>query len=148
MVWAVTVVLAACGGDGRVAGDPRQTAFADPPPLDSAMVAEGGRLYLAHCAECHRADLSGDPDWKTPLADGSYPPPPHDGSGHTWHHPDGVLVELITDPGAYGIETMPPFEGVLDPDEIAAILEFIKSHWGPDERAFQWARTLDDRSDG
>ncbi|NOZ31681.1 MAG: cytochrome c, partial [Alphaproteobacteria bacterium] len=68
--------------------------------------------------------------------------PPHDNSGHTWHHGDDVLLAIMTDGSAAfiggGYESdMPGFGGVLSPEDISALLEFIKSSWGPEERAFQ-----------
>ena len=62
------------------------------------------------------------------------PAPPHDETGHTWHHPDTYLF-LVT---KYGIEkmigktypnNMPAYEDELSDDEIIAVLSFIKSTW-------------------
>ena len=107
------------------------------PALDQGQVARGGELYQQHCASCHRPDLSGDPDWKTPNENGSYPPPPHDSSGHTWHHPDQVLIEIIRDGSDFPQSRMPPFGDELSEADIDAILEFFKDNWGPEERAYQ-----------
>lgn len=63
------------------------------------------------------------------------PAPPHDESGHTWHHPDDVLFAIVKDglvppyaPRGYESD-MPAFAGKLSRDEIWAVLAFIKSHW-------------------
>lgn len=96
---------------------------------------------MAHCAECHGADLAGTPDWRTPLPSGDYPPPPHDSTGHTWHHSDQVLIQIVMDPAAFD-SSMPPTD--LSRPEVEAILDFIKSSWGPEERQFQWERTVAD----
>ena len=62
------------------------------------------------------------------------PAPPHDETGHTWHHPDTYLF-LMT---KYGIEkmigktypnNMPAYEDELSDEEIIAALSFIKSTW-------------------
>src|SRR5688500_16047112 len=63
-------------------------------PGDAAQVAAGRILYEAHCASCHGAQLEGQPNWKERRADGKLPAPPHDASGHTWHHPDQQLFEI------------------------------------------------------
>ncbi|CAN5869325.1 cytochrome c [soil metagenome] len=102
-----------------------------------AVIERGGDLYQQNCAQCHRADLSGDPNWKTPNEDGSYPPPPHDSSGHTWHHPDRILLEIARDGSDFPQSRMPAFGDRLTDEDIEAILEFIKSNWGPEERAYQ-----------
>ncbi len=63
------------------------------------MVALGRTVYAEHCAECHGKNLEGEPDWRTPKADGTLPAPPHDDSGHTWHHGDGATT-TTSSPGA------------------------------------------------
>ncbi len=72
-----------------------------------------------------------------PDANGVYPAPPHDASGHTWHHPDALLLEIIANGGSSPTSAMPGFGDKLSDQEMAAILAFIKSHWGPDELEFQ-----------
>ncbi len=69
------------------------------------------------------------------MPSGRMPAPPHDESGHTWHHPDGVLFGItkngVTPPyGPPGYESdMPAFAGKLFDEEIRAVLAYIKSHW-------------------
>lgn len=104
------------------------------PYADAEVVAEGQTLYAAHCAACHGADLEGEANWRSPGPDGKLPAPPHDETGHTWHHPDAQLF-LIT---KYGTEAMVGgnyrsnmigFEDILSDDEIIAVLAYIKSSW-------------------
>ncbi|MBI3153457.1 MAG: cytochrome c [Chloroflexi bacterium] len=116
-----------------------QTAVPPLPRLDPEKVDEGKVLYAQYCAECHGADLKGSPTWKQSLADGSFPPPPHDSSGHTWHHPDELLLDIVKNGGdpVYNSK-MPAFGDKLSDEEIISILEFIKSKWGTEEREFQW----------
>jgi len=112
------------------------------PTLNPDRVAQGEQLYAQYCAACHGPKLEGKPDWKTPLADGSYPPPPHDNSGHTWHHNDELLIRIVTNGGDTSYPSkMPAFRDKLSQDEVIAILDFIKSKWGNDEREFQWWNT-------
>ncbi len=118
----------------------------DTDPVSEAVVERGGELYQANCASCHRADLSGAADWKTPDEDGSYPPPPHDSSGHTWHHPDRVLIEIIRDGSDFPQSSMPAFADQLTDDDIEAIIEFIKTSWGPQEMAYQNQVTEQDQA--
>lgn len=129
---AATVLLtvaAACSGEPPAAG---------PHDLDPQQVALGESVYQANCASCHRPDLSGDPNWRTPNQDGSYPPPPHDSSGHTWHHSDQVLARIIAEGTGFEHTRMPRFGEILSEEEIEAVIEFLKSKWGPEERAYQW----------
>jgi len=116
-----------------------ETAVPPMPTLNMAHVAHGEALYDRYCAKCHGVNLEGAPNWKQPRADGSFPPPPHDGSGHTWHHSDALLLSIVANGGdpAYN-SNMPAFQDRLTPEDVAAVLEFLKSKWGKDEREFQW----------
>ena len=113
-----------------------------PPPLDLAIVATGAELYAEFCASCHGADLQGAENWRVPNTDGSYPPPPQDSSGHTWHHGDDLLVDLILDGSDFPQSRMPAFGDRLTEPDVLAVLEFFKSRWGPAERDLQWEVTL------
>lgn len=108
-------------------------------PDDAAVVAKGGRLYAEHCASCHGANLEGQPNWRQRRPDGLLPAPPHDASGHTWHHSSVHLIELTR----FGVQRfagadykseMPAYDGTLSEADIAAVLSFIKSTWPPEVR--------------
>lgn len=106
-------------------------------PRDPVQVSRGQALYAKYCASCHGANMEGQPDWKNRLANGRLPAPPHDASGHTWHHPDRVLFD-VTKRGAAAVvggghqSDMPPFSGVMSDEEIWSVLAFIKSTWPRD----------------
>lgn len=150
--WGIAIILALVGSAALfflwrtpAAGGPvviNDTAIPPVPTLNSDRVAQGAALYAQNCAGCHGANLEGAPDWKRSLADGSLPPPPHDSSGHTWHHPDSLLIDIIANGGdpAYNSK-MPAFNDKLTEDEMAMILDFVKCKWGKDEREFQWWMT-------
>ena len=111
-------------------------------PDDKAQVAQGQGVYTAQCARCHGANLEGQPNWKERQANGRLPAPPHDASGHTWHHPDAQLFGITKQglapfaPPGYQSD-MPAFDGKLSDDQIAAVLAYIKSTWPPDVRERQ-----------
>ena len=109
----------------------------------------GERLYQENCASCHGANLEGQPDWRSRLPNGRLPAPPHDASGHTWHHTDRVLLDIVKRGTAAivgnGYESdMPGFKEVLTDEEITAIIDYIKSTWPDRIRASQESRTLAD----
>ncbi|MEQ8698262.1 MAG: cytochrome c [Bauldia litoralis] len=115
-------------------------------PGDRAQVALGRKLYAAQCASCHGKNLEGEADWRKPKPDGSLRAPPHDRTGHTWHHPDQLLFAYTKFGGAKVTRgavksNMPGFEGTLSDSEIAAILAFIKSRWPADVRQRQQTMT-------
>ncbi len=106
----------------------------------------GEALYAEHCATCHGDDLEGQPNWRAPNPDGTLPAPPHDDSGHTWHHPDDMLRdytrlggrETLRQMEVTGVTSaMPAFGNVLDDTQIESILNFIKSRWSPRSRDHQ-----------
>ncbi len=108
------------------------------PALIPEEVAKGEELYSQYCASCHGVNLEGAKNWKTPNADGTLQPPPHDSSGHTWHHPDALLVQITTDGGLPENGDMPAFKEILTEEEIGFVLSYIKSSWGQEEREYQW----------
>jgi mono/diheme cytochrome c family protein len=109
-------------------------------PSDAKVIALGEKVYQERCASCHGARLEGQPNWRSRGADGLLPAPPHDASGHTWHHPDELLFRITK----YGVakaanlqdytSAMPIYEGVLSDEEIVAALSWIKSRWPPSVR--------------
>ncbi len=110
-------------------------------PDDAELVATGQDIYADQCAACHGARLEGQPNWQTRDEDGLLPAPPHDATGHTWHHDDETLFTL-TKFGLAGLMEnasptgMPVYESVLGDDEILAVLSFIKSTWPNDLREY------------
>ena len=108
------------------------------PSLAAEDIARGASLYAEHCASCHGERLEGAPHWRTRGADGLYPAPPHDETGHTWHHGDRLLFDYTKLGGegalaALGVPDfesgMPGFGHVLGDEEIRAVLAFIKGTW-------------------
>lgn len=111
----------------------------------------GAAIYAEACASCHGADLEGQPDWRTPGPDGRRPAPPHDRTGHTWHHPDRVLLD-ITMRGTAAVvgngykSDMPGFATMYSEAELRDVLAWIKSRWPERERAYQAQITAQDRA--
>ena len=110
-------------------------------PDDAAFVALGAWVYAENCASCHGANLEGQPDWKRPGPDGRLPAPPHDETGHTWHHDVATLFGLtkhglkaMLGPDSTYDSAMPAYAGILTDEEILAVLSFIKSTWPADVR--------------
>jgi mono/diheme cytochrome c family protein len=105
-------------------------------PSNQELVARGKVIYASHCAACHGANLEGQANWRQRLSNGRLPAPPHDKTGHTWHHPDAVLIDITknglvpgrTAPDDY-VSDMPAFGKVLSDEEIIAVLAYIKSTW-------------------
>ena len=104
-------------------------------------IALGRQVYAENCAACHGPNGEGG-NPAAPLstnAQGKYPAPPHDHSGHTWHHADGLLKEIIRD-GSFSpdfVSEMPAFGEKLSEAQIDAVLAYIKTWWSEEQRVFQ-----------
>ena len=111
----------------------------------SGEASEGRALYTTNCASCHGANLEGQPDWMKRLPNGRLPAPPHDETGHTWHHSDEQLFTIVK----FGLAAiapgydsdMPAFESVLSDEQITAVFDYIKSTWPERAREYQQARS-------
>ena len=104
------------------------------PYKDRAAIKLGQTIYKDNCASCHGINLEGQIGWQTEIVDGRRLAPPHDETGHTWHHPDELLYIMTK----YGFEemlgkkdpnNMPVYENILSDGELLAVLGYIKSTW-------------------
>jgi len=119
-------------------------------PSDTVLVTRGKDIYAQHCASCHGANLEGQPEWRKRLPNGRLPAPPHDESGHTWHHADAVLIDIVknslvpgrTAPDGYQTD-MPAYGKTLSDDDIVAVLAYIKSMWPAEALEMQKNVTLE-----
>lgn len=121
---------------------PVSSELEDRPGSATLRIAEGQLLYAEHCASCHGANLEGQPNWQSRLPDGRFPAPPHDETGHTWHHSDAYLFDVTKRGGqatalAGFVSGMPEFGSVLSDEQIRSTLAFIKSRWSTKVRALQ-----------
>ncbi|MDT8345264.1 MAG: cytochrome c [Thermohalobaculum sp.] len=140
------MLLAALAAFALIRGNSGTSSSSDPD--DRAQVARGSAVYAEACASCHGARLEGQADWRSPNPDGTYPAPPHDAGGHTWHHPDGLLLRYIRLGGAEALtgipgvrSAMPGFSDTLADQDIRNVLAFIKAQWPDEMRAYQRAAT-------
>ena len=118
---------------------PAQTITVNAQPVSTEQIALGKQVYNANCATCHGINAEGQPNWKIPDENGVFPAPPHNSEGHTWHHADDLLLEIITDGGGTFSPTsgMPGYKDVLTEEEMVTVLAYIKTFWGAEEMGFQ-----------
>ncbi len=129
------------------------------PPVQprTTNVEEGAVLYAEFCASCHGTELEGQPNWRAPNEDGTLPAPPHDETGHTWHHGDALLFDYTKQGGEAALEArgvsdfasgMPGFGDSLSDQQIWDILAYIKSTWPERIREMQAVRTESEQMQG
>lgn len=112
-------------------------------PENKRQVNRGALVYKKFCSLCHGADLKGQPNWRKRKADGKLPAPPHDETGHTWHHDDDLLFGIIKfglvppyGPVNYKSD-MPAWGSTLSDKDIWTVLAYIKSRWPAETRKTQ-----------
>jgi mono/diheme cytochrome c family protein len=116
------IVLASCGetsGEPKVAGR----------WYTQSQVDKGSKLYAQYCITCHNENARGTFSWRMAGVDGSYPPPPLNGTAHAWHHPLNVLKGVIEQGGIPMGGKMPGFGSVLNEGDELAIISYFQSFW-------------------
>jgi mono/diheme cytochrome c family protein len=126
------------------------TANADHELVDRS-IQTGQILYVQNCASCHGINLEGQPNWRSPNGDGILPAPPHDATGHTWHHDNALLFEYTKCGGQGALATrgitdfnsgMPAFKDVISDEDIWNVLAYIRSTWPERNQKTQAGRNL------
>jgi thiol:disulfide interchange protein DsbC len=102
------------------------------------LLSQGEKSYRQNCAACHGQNAEATPDWKETDANGKYPPPPLNGTGHAWHHDLDLLRRTVREGGAKLGGQMPAFEGVLSAEEIDSVIAYFQSKW-PEDTFQRWA---------
>ncbi len=115
------VLLASCGSN---------EGTRSPIPTAHPLIERGAVLYQANCQSCHGGATGGK---------GTDIPPPHNANGHTWHHPDQQLTEIILDGFSFSVgpQKMPAFKDKLSEEDVKAVLAYIKTWWTPEQREWQ-----------
>ncbi len=109
------------------------TSLASAPTPESIQL--GAQVFQKNCASCHGPGAIGQ-DPQQPMGgmtvDNSYLAPALNGTGHAWHHPDKLLIDIITNGSVVQESPMRGFKGRLSDQEIAAVLHYFKSLWPPE----------------
>ncbi len=132
VVIILMVLLSGC----EISSSPTQYYKQAPPrDMNPVVLAKGKAVYDKHCKRCHGVDGVGSKNWRVQRPDGTYPAPPLNGSGHTWHHPKTILIRVIKEGSPGGMGNMPSFINKVNDEEIDAIIKWAQSLW--DEAAYQ-----------
>ena len=132
----LSIIIAAVAALVTIGGGLLWSSFSSSSPATikgrwytAAQVSRGEELYTAHCLTCHGVRGRATPNWRERLPNGDYPPPPLNGTAHTWHHPLAQLRRTLADGGAPFGGTMPPFRNTLNREDRDAVLAYIQSLW-------------------
>ena len=107
--------------------------------FDPAVVERGRVVYQQNCARCHGDHGQGAPHWHKPDPAGIWPPPPLNGTGHSWHHPRASLERTIRE-GTFAMGgNMPAWGSKLSNADINAVITWFQQQW-PDELYTAWWR--------
>lgn len=132
-----------------VVGLTRGWFFGRVDPVEARRIDVGRAVYRANCAQCHGIQAEGQANWQSPNPDWTVPAPPHNPSGHTWHHADGLLFRIVLEGGTIyegpGFKSaMPGFGDQLSEEQIRSVIAYLKTFWDPSQRDFQAAVSQSD----
>ena len=140
--WVISVLLAALLTACSLQSDKARFIASNP-----ELYEQGEQIYVQTCAACHKINGEGQyPD--APMerdATGRFGAPPHNEKGHTWHHDDDLLYQIVRDGGMGTPEDfypMPAFGEQLGDDQIVAVIFYIKGFWTEEQR--QWQQQVTD----
>ncbi len=112
-------------------------SFAAEREYDAEVLKTGKTLFRVNCAVCHGTSAGGAGNWQQRGEDGKFPPPPLNGTAHTWHHPRAALMQTIQQGTIQLGGSMPAWQDTLDDEQIDAIITWLTSLW-PDEPYEIW----------
>jgi len=136
-LFLLILAMALAGCNQHPEGSTGDTAGIPPKETNAATLASGEKIYQEDCAKCHGKNAEGDPQWRKVGPDGLYPPPPLNGTGHSWHHSRAVLHDTIKNGSPQGQGNMPAWGGKLTDAQIEAVISYIQSLW-PDDVYAAW----------
>jgi Cytochrome c, mono- and diheme variants len=130
LLMAAALVLVACSDPAPPSAPLRN--------LDPERIARGAELFRRHCVVCHGAAAQGAENWRVRNADGTFLPPPLNGTGHAWHHPWADLKRTIQQGTAALGGNMPPWQGVLSEQDTEDVILWFQSLWSDEVYAAWW----------
>ena len=143
------LLLTACSDDGQTTGsgiDQSKTQLAASRWYSHENVTRGGPIFAQYCAGCHGEGGQGSFTWRRPEADGSWPPPPLNGTGHAWHHPIRALGSQIKFGAPGGSGKMPGFAQTLSDQDVVDVIAWFQDKWADEIYAAWLTRELQSRT--
>lgn len=123
---------------------PAEGEVSPPRWYSPAQVSAGEEVFVQNCLVCHGERGQATANWRQRNPDGTFPPPPLNGTAHTWHHSLSVLKQTIKNGGIPLGGSMPPFGNALSEAEIESVIAYFQSQW-PDETYQVWEEKINRR---
>lgn len=114
------------------------------PTMAEVSLEVGRQVYEQNCASCHGANGEGGENWRQRKPDGKFPPPPLNGTGHTWHHPLAILRYVIKNGSPGGQGDMPAWKDKLSDQQVDSVIAYVQSWWSP--QVYTAWREIDQRA--
>ena len=135
LAFVLAVIVTGCDQEPKVLSS--STGLMPKRNYDQKQLAAGKQVFKEHCAVCHGENAQGSKNWHQRNPDGTFPPPPLNGSGHAWHHSTNVLFEVISNGSQDGQGNMPAWKDKLTKQQIEATIMWFQSLW-PDQVYAAW----------
>ncbi len=123
--WFIPVIIAVAvvfiGGGALLVNSNRQKPSAADTELTLRL---GETVYQENCAACHGERGEGHIQLDAPALDGTE---------HAWHHSDTQIIGLIRTGG----QQMPPVGANFTPEEVDAVIAYVKQWWTLQQRNAQ-----------
>ncbi len=123
--WLVPVIIAVAivfiGGGALLVNSTRQPITPADPELALRL---GESVYQENCAVCHGEQGEGHIQFDAPALDSTE---------HAWHHADTQIIGLIRTGG----QQMPAVGANFSPEEVDAVIAYVKQWWTPQQRNAQ-----------
>ena len=120
---ALVFFLTDCGSSGK------KEKMVEGRWYTQSQVSSGKQVFKKNCAPCHGKNADKTKKWKKLLPNGSYPPPPLNGTAHASHHPMKALLSTINNGGIPFGGKMPPFKNKLTEEEKLTAIAYFQSFW-------------------
>lgn len=133
--------ITACAPQPEPAQTIEFTFMSDDPYMTPTPAHPGEINYNTYCAHCHGYDGEGQKaeTVENTLSLGMKTVPAHDATGHTWEHPDELLIQVILE-GIDNPLNQYPMSGwgyVLDEQDALDMIDYMRQWWTPEQIAYQ-----------